>query len=196
MSPPACSDSVTRGQGPVIYIAAEAGAGIINRIAAWRQASGISELHFAALASQIDLCHPASDDLDRLLTAILAVRFNAEPVLVIVDTLSRVLAGGNENSPDDMGGLVRSLDRLRDTLHCHVLGVHHVGKDATRGARGHSLLHCAADTEIEVVRDNAPECRARRSPSNGTDLRPVQSPSPYGRSRSALMTTASPSPPA
>ena len=37
--------------------------------------------------------------------------------------VSRVLAGGNENAPDDMGALVRSLDRLRDQLHCHVCAV-------------------------------------------------------------------------
>jgi hypothetical protein len=37
--------------------------------------------------------------------------------------VSRVLAGGNENAPDDMGALVRSLDRLRDELHCHVCAV-------------------------------------------------------------------------
>jgi hypothetical protein len=73
--------------------------------------------------------------------------------LLVIDTVSRVLAGGNENGSDDMGALVRSLDRLRDELRCHVLAVHHSGKDQARGARGHSLLHCAVDTEIEVVRD-------------------------------------------
>ena len=67
--------------------------------------------------------------------------------------VSRVLAGGNENAPDDMGALVRSLDRLRDELHCHVCAVHHTGKDNARGSRGYSLLHCSVDTEIEVTRD-------------------------------------------
>jgi len=32
--------------------------------------------------------------------------------------------------------------------------VHHAGKDAARGSRGHSLLHCAVDTEIEVTRNS------------------------------------------
>ena len=31
--------------------------------------------------------------------------------------------------------------------------IHHCGKDAARGARGHSLLRAAVDTEIEVVAD-------------------------------------------
>jgi hypothetical protein len=147
-----CGRRVT--QGPVVYVAAEAGAGIANRVAAWRQESGIAELPFAAVTSPVDLCHADSGDLDRLIAAIRAAYLAADPVLVIIDTVSRVLAGGNENAPDDMGALVRSLDRLRDELHCHVLAVHHVGKDKSRGSRGHSLLSCAVDTEIEVVRDD------------------------------------------
>jgi len=45
---------------------------------------------------------------------------------------------------------VTSLDRIRDELRCHVLAVHHLGKDASKGSRGHTLLHCAVDTEILV----------------------------------------------
>jgi hypothetical protein len=54
-----------------------------------------------------------------------------------------------------MGAFVRSLDELRDALRCHVLAVHHSGKETSRGSRGHSLLRCAIDTEIEVTRDAA-----------------------------------------
>jgi hypothetical protein len=54
-----------------------------------------------------------------------------------------------------MGALVRSLDRLRDELRCHVLAVHHIGKELFRGPRGHSLLRAAVDTEIQVTRDAA-----------------------------------------
>jgi hypothetical protein len=142
-------------QGPVVYVAAEAGTGIINRVAAWRQSSGIAGLPFAAVVNPVDLCHAETGDLDRLIVAIRDADLGADPVLVIIDTVSRVLAGGNENAPDHMGALVRSLDRLRDELHCHVLAVHHTGKDTVRGSRGHSLLRCAVDTEIEVVRSGA-----------------------------------------
>jgi hypothetical protein len=89
--------------------------------------------------------------MDKLIVTIRAA--DLEPLaLLIVDTASRALAGGNENAPDDMGALVRSVDRLRDELHCHVVLVHHTGKDQSRGARGHSLLRAAVDTEIEVIR--------------------------------------------
>src|SRR5436305_1689464 len=75
--------------------------------------------------------------------------------LVEIDTVSRALAGGDENSAADMGSLVRSLDSLRDRLGCHVSAIHHLGKDAARGPRGHSLLKAAVDTAIEVSRDPA-----------------------------------------
>jgi len=139
--------------GPVIYVAAEAGRNIANRVAAWRDQHQPDEtISFGAVTSPVDLCHPEVCDVDRLIATIREAGFD-EPVLIVIDTVSRVLAGGNENGPDDMGALVRSLDRLRDELRCHVCAVHHLGKDATRGGRGHSLLHCAVDTEIAVARN-------------------------------------------
>jgi len=141
--------------GPVIYVAAEAGRSIENRVAAWRDHHGFEDrdLPFAAVISPVDLCHPEVGDVDRLITAVGKAGF-ALPALVIIDTVSRVLAGGNENGPDDMGALVRSLDRLRDDLCCHMSAVHHLGKDTARGSRGHSLLYCAVDTEITVAKDD------------------------------------------
>jgi hypothetical protein len=140
--------------GGVVYVAAEAGRGIANRVAAWRQVYGFDSLPFAAVTSPVDLCHANSGDLERLIAAIQAARLDPQ-ALVEIDTVSRVMAGGNENASDDMGALVRSLDRLRDELRCHILAVHHSGKDPSKGSRGHSLLHCAVDTEIEVSRDKA-----------------------------------------
>jgi hypothetical protein len=75
--------------------------------------------------------------------------------LVVVDTLSRALAGGNENGPEDMGAFVRNLDLIRQTIPAHVQVIHHSGKDVAKGARGHTLLRAATDTEIEVSRDQA-----------------------------------------
>jgi len=69
----------------------------------------------------------------------------------VVDTLSRALAGGDENSPVDMGRIVLAADRIRAETGAHFSYVHHCGKDAARGPRGHSLLRAATDTEIEVT---------------------------------------------
>jgi len=74
--------------------------------------------------------------------------------LIVLDTLARVMAGGNENAPDDMGQLIGNCDRLRQESGSHVMLVHHTGKDEARGARGHSSLRAATDTEIEVSGGN------------------------------------------
>jgi hypothetical protein len=52
-----------------------------------------------------------------------------------------------------MGRFVANCDRLRLSTGAHVLVVHHSGKDDARGARGHSLLKAAADTEIAVEKN-------------------------------------------
>jgi len=72
-------------------------------------------------------------------------------VKVTQDTLARALMGGNENSGEDMGLLVSNADRIRHELGCVFEFIHHSGKDAARGARGHSSLKAATDTELEVT---------------------------------------------
>jgi len=73
-----------------------------------------------------------------------------EPVLVVIDSMSRVAIGAEENSNTDMTRLLRQgvVPIARDTGAAVVL-VHHTSKDgATRGA---SAIRNAADQEIKVV---------------------------------------------
>jgi hypothetical protein len=41
-------------------------------------------------------------------------------------------------------------DKLRSMTGAHIKLLHHTGKDVNQGARGHSLLRAAVDTEIEM----------------------------------------------
>ena len=72
--------------------------------------------------------------------------------MIIVDTLSRAMAGGDENSSRDMMVAVGEIDLIRGETGAHVMVIHHSGKDATKGARGSSALRAAVDTEIEISR--------------------------------------------
>ena len=72
--------------------------------------------------------------------------------LVFMDTFSRAMAGYDENSGADMMAIVGGMDRIRRETGACVLVVHHSGKDTKQGARGHSSLLCAVDTEIRVSR--------------------------------------------
>lgn len=140
-------------QAGVVYVAAEAGRGIENRVAAAKLENSLQwsadSIPFAAIVSPIDLCSPQSDT-QKLISTILHAEIGLPVGLIVIDTLSRVMAGGNENQPDDMGALVRNIDHLRAETGAAILLVHHTGKDLSRGARGHSLLRAATDAEIEV----------------------------------------------
>jgi KaiC/GvpD/RAD55 family RecA-like ATPase len=134
-------------RGTVIYVAAEGGRGARQRLRAMRDKFGVEGVDFLLLASPVDLRRPDAD----LRPLIEAVRALGVPVaLIVVDTLSRALAGGDENSSVDMGYIVNHFDVLRSVTSAHLMVVHHSGKNAAAGARGHSLLRAATDTEIEV----------------------------------------------
>lgn len=129
----------------VLYIAAEGGGGIKKRIAALRQRPGASiPEDFYLSAATIDLRRPEGD-----VTAVIdTARSIGRVGLIVIDTLSRALAGGDETK--DMGALVVNIDKIRHATGAHVLLVHHSGKDITRGARGSSELRGAIDTEINI----------------------------------------------
>jgi hypothetical protein len=145
-------------QGAVVYVAAEAGRSIFNRVAAFKRATGISDIPFFAVTSSLDLCHAAVGDLDRLIATIKSTTSEAIRH-VTIDTVSRALAGGDENGPADMGAFVKSMDCLRDEFSSHITAVHHTGKNHALGARGHSLLKANLDTEVEVAFDASTSVR-------------------------------------
>ncbi len=139
-------------QGGVVYCVLEGGIGFANRVSAWRTAKGISGIPFAARQSSLNLLDPAVD-MDALIDLINEAGSTIKmPIkLIVIDTLARAFAGGNENASEDMGALVQNMDRLRRETGACVLFVHHSGKDQAKGSRGHSSLRAAIDTEIEVV---------------------------------------------
>jgi AAA domain len=99
-------------------------------------------------------CRHGNADVPKVVATIklIAKRLDMAVRIVVVDTLARAMAGGNENASEDMGALVANSDIIRDQSGACVLYVHHCGKDAARGSRGHSSLKAATDTEIEVTR--------------------------------------------
>ncbi len=140
-------------RGGVLYLALEGGDGVRNRVAAWRQHDGMEgeSVPFALVACPVNLLDPDAD-APRLVVTVLHVAklCGLGFVLVVVDTLARAFAAGNENASEDMGRLIGTMDAIRDATGAAVLFIHHSGKDEAKGARGHSSLRAAIDTEIEV----------------------------------------------
>ncbi len=139
-------------QGGVLYVAMEGATGFRNRVAAWRDHTGThnDQVMFAAIPAALNL--RVEDDAEELIaTAKQAAEHWGQPVkLIVIDTVSRALAGGDENSSVDMGALVQMVDLIRKETRACVVLIHHSGKDGGKGARGHSLLRAAVDTEIEI----------------------------------------------
>jgi len=135
----------------VLYLAAEGGSGVANRIAAIKSEKGSSPIPLALRRAGLDLLKETADlQLVYNLANEVKQQSQTDKTLIVIDTLSRIMAGGDENSAADMTALIRNIDAIREATKSHIMLVHHTGKDIARGARGHSSLRAATDTEIEV----------------------------------------------
>lgn len=145
-------------QGGVVYVALEGSYGLANRLAAFKQENpDITKMPLAMIPSQIDFTNPQGN-ITEFIEILKELKEKIGSVqLIVVDTLARALLGGDENDGKDMGMLVAHGDKIRAETGAHVCFVHHSGKDKARGARGHSSLRAAVDTEIEVGRDEGAE---------------------------------------
>lgn len=137
-------------QGTVVILATEAGLSIKPRLDAIRVYNDLDDNNLPPVYIVPDTINIGKDgdDVDPVINEIKAI---SGAVLVIVDTMNRAIGGGDENTPKDMGGFIDNCHRIRTETGAHVMIVHHSGKVAAKGARGHSSLRAAVDTEINVV---------------------------------------------
>lgn len=152
-------------QSLVVYVASEAGNSIIKRFVAWRDnrlGETASRVPLAILTRGPNLL--ASVQVESLCAQLreLCAAVDMPLGLVVFDTLSRSMHGGDENTATDMTMVVSMAERLRDDFGAATAYVHHSGKDPAKGGRGHSSLPAAADlilmidnhvATVEKVRD-------------------------------------------
>lgn len=133
-------------QGSVLYVAAEGAGGFAKRIEAHRQHyGGIDGAPVHVVLTSINL-RECEADVEPLIYW--AKETGAK--LIVIDTLSRTIAGGNENSPEDMGTYIANCDRIREGTGAHVLIIHHKPKGNNNTPRGHSSLFGAIDALVLV----------------------------------------------
>lgn len=143
-------------QAAVIHIAAEGGHGFSQRLEVYGKRHGVdvARLPFFVCPSGFDL--RSGPDVAEVVA--MADEVSAQGLrvgLVVIDTLNRVLPGADENAAPDMSAAVAGMAQIAEKLGCLVAIVHHSGKDASKGARGHSCLRAAMDTELSVDRADA-----------------------------------------
>lgn len=134
-------------QQPVVYVALEGMGGIGKRITALEMHSDVpcpDRLRFWCR----DIHLLAGTNINLLASEIeSAVGTGA---IVIIDTLNQAAPGAEENSSQDMGKIIAGAKRLAAAVAGLVILVHHAGKTAGKGLRGHSSLLAAMDTVIWV----------------------------------------------
>ncbi len=133
---------------PVLYVALEGEAGISQRIQAHQERHGPLVSGFRFMLQPLDICK-AADRAD-LVSAARAAGYSGG--VLTIDTLNRAAPGADENDSASMGAIIAATKALQAELGGLVLLVHHTGKDASKGLRGHSSLHAALDAAIEVSR--------------------------------------------
>jgi len=135
-------------QTTVIYVVLEGEAGIRNRVQALEKAHGpLPPTGLGVIAQPFEIVKP--QDLVDLSAQI------PPGSVVFIDTLNRAAPTADENSSSDMGEILEAAKTLYRVTNSLVVLVHHTGKDASRGMRGHSSLFAAMDGAIEVTRDAA-----------------------------------------
>lgn len=88
---------------------------------------------------------------------------NAKPSLIVIDTLTRLLTGMDENSAKDASMITSFMEQLSRHYECFVLAVHHTGKDQSKGARGSSAFYANMDTVLSTkLRVGGTELRVRK----------------------------------
>ena len=73
-----------------------------------------------------------------------------EPQILVVDTLSRAIPGGDENSQTDMSQLVGVLDSLRDRHGVATIVVHHTARGDDSHPRGSTVLEGAVSSGVRI----------------------------------------------
>jgi hypothetical protein len=141
--------------GPVLYVAAERGGVTKRRIMAWQKHFQVTDLPLAVIDDAVNL-RTNMVDAQRIVAACeaMAKECGRLPVWIILDTLNRVLAGGDENSSMDMGSLIKAVDYIMRATRAHTSLVHHTPLNKDR-MRGHGSVLGAVDMTAQVKKDGA-----------------------------------------
>lgn len=131
---------------PVVYAALEGEAGFKLRAQAWETSRGRALPDGLRMMLQPFKLTDGQDVLD--LAAVVPAG-----AVVVVDTLNRAAPTADENSSRDMGEILEAAKTLQTLTRGLVVMIHHTGKNAAAGLRGHSSLFAAMDAAIEVSRE-------------------------------------------
>jgi RecA/RadA recombinase len=134
---------------PITYVALEGVGGIAKRFRAWEKYYQTKIPDTLKIVSEhLSLLSP--EDTKKLAQKLVEITMGAG--LIVIDTLNQSAPEADENVSKDMGRIISNAQLLQKLTNSHVMLVHHSGKDASKGLRGHSSLLAALDLAIQVNR--------------------------------------------
>jgi len=139
----------------VLYIAGEGSRGLGKRVKGWRREHALEgvDAPFLLLPVAVQLLDPQErEKLFRTIDAAMA-RAGFAVGLVVIDTVSRAIAGQDENGQEAMSLLVGACGDIQNRTGGAVIGVHHSGKDSSRGMRGSTVLLGGCDASLKITKD-------------------------------------------
>jgi AAA domain len=139
-------------QGAVIYVALERKKLVERRAIAFRLEYGLTDLPFAIVGGIHDFRDPETAVRLAEIARDVEGATGHPVILIVIDTLSRALCGGDENLSKDMGAIVHATSILQERTGAHIQWVHHMPLEGGERMRGHGSLLGALDTTIHVAR--------------------------------------------
>jgi len=138
-------------QASVLYLCPDGGEMVQNRVVAYCNFHGIEPKdHNLFLApSHIDLLDDRETDKVAKTIELIENAFGLRLGVIVVDTASRAMPGGDENAAKDVTRLIDNLAKIADGTRC-IIALHHTPKSDVMIMRGHSALHGACDFELNV----------------------------------------------
>lgn len=134
----------------VLYIAAEAAKGILNRAYPYLSRNAGKAAAFDVLDMPVDLSDPKMTEQ----LANDAIRYKefhgCDDLLIVFDTLNLCMGDGDENSSRDTGRVMSNAGYLAKETNAHVLIVHHMGTSESSRPRGSSVLTGNVDTGMTL----------------------------------------------
>lgn len=140
-------------QGLVVYVAAERKKLTERRMMAFRKHHNVHDVPLLVVGGKLNFVR---DDKDA--HAIIGVVREAETITgykcvwIIIDTLTRVFGGGDQNTSKDMVAFVNSCDTILTETGAHVTAIHHSAWSGERG-KGAIDLDGAVDASFMVKKD-------------------------------------------
>lgn len=153
--------------GYALYVSTEGWTGLEGRLEAIRREhfADATDVPFDFVALSIDL-RTSGKDAKAIADTVKAraATFGAPPALVIIDTLSHALGGGDESNPEHVRAVLKNGSRIAAATGAAVLLLHHPTKDASSDYRGSSILVNDTDLLIKVETDSRTKIRTVTTP--------------------------------